>query len=245
VSDEIPKLYSNLEEWWPSLSAPADYAEEAGFYRQILEDAVHPRTVLELGSGGGNNASHLKRHFQLTLVYRSPQMLAVSRRLNPECEHVSGDMRYVRLGREFDAVFIHDAIMYLTTEADLALAIETAFMHCRSGGAALFVPDCFKEGYADHTDHGGHDGPDRSLRYLEWGHDDDPADDVFVVDFAIMLRAEPEPVRLIHDRHVYGLFGRERWLALCRQAGFRPEIRTVVHSDLAPVESEVVVCRKP
>ena len=75
--------------------------------------------MLELGSGGGNNASHLKRRFQLTLVDRSPEMLAVSRRLNPECEHVEGDMRTVRLGRTFDAVFVHDAIAYITTEDDL------------------------------------------------------------------------------------------------------------------------------
>src|SRR3972149_1508073 len=62
-----------------------------------------PHTVLELGSGGGNNASHMKAHFKLTLVDRSPAMLAVSRALNPECEHLEGDMRTLRLGRGFDA----------------------------------------------------------------------------------------------------------------------------------------------
>ena len=90
--------------------------------------------VLELGSGGGNNASHLKAHFRLTLVDRSPQMLAVSRRLNPECEHVEGDMRSVRLGRTFDAVFVHDAIAYMTTEDDLRAVFATAFEHCRPAG---------------------------------------------------------------------------------------------------------------
>jgi SAM-dependent methyltransferase len=245
MSQRTPKLYDDLAVWWPLLSAPAEYAQEAGFYRQILEDACHPRTVLELGSGGGNNASHLKRHFSLTLVDRSSGMLAVSRALNPECEHIQGDMREVRLDREFDAVFVHDAVMYLTTERDLGLAIETAFVHCRRGGAALLVPDWFRESYSNYTDRGGHDGPDRSLRYLEWVHDEDPADDVFTVDFAIMLRTKGEPVRLIHDHHVCGLFARARWLAACRRAGFRPEIMTVVHSELAPQESEVILCRKP
>lgn len=55
----------------------------------------------------------------LTLVDRSPEMLAVSFALNPECEHVVGDMRDMRLGRVFDCVLIHDAICYLTTEAEL------------------------------------------------------------------------------------------------------------------------------
>jgi SAM-dependent methyltransferase len=238
-------LYDDLAAWWPLLSAPSEYAEEAGFYRRILDDACRPRTVLELGSGGGNNASHLKHHFSLTLVDKSRQMLAVSRALNPECEHIHGDMRDVRLGREFDAIFVHDAVMYLTTERDLALAIETAFVHCQRGGAALLVPDCFRETYSNYTDRGGHDGPDRSLRYLEWCHDEDPADDVFTVDFAIMLRKTGQPVRVVHDRHNCGLFARDRWLALCRQAGFQPEITTVVHSDLAPQESELILSRKP
>ena len=46
-------------------------------------------------------------------------MLALSATLNPECEHLEGDMRTLRLGRTFDVVFIHDAISYLTTEDDL------------------------------------------------------------------------------------------------------------------------------
>ncbi len=60
-------------------------------------------------------------------------MLAVSLRLNPECESVEGDMRTVRLGRQFDCVFIHDAIVYMTTGADLRRAIQTAFVHCEPG----------------------------------------------------------------------------------------------------------------
>jgi hypothetical protein len=31
---------------------------------------------------------------------------------------VEGDMRTTRLGRQFDAVFVHDAVCYMTTEAD-------------------------------------------------------------------------------------------------------------------------------
>lgn len=242
---EPTKLYTELASWWPLLSAPEDYAEEAEHYRQIFVDACRPRTVLELGSGGGNNASHLKKHFHLTLVDRSPEMLAVSRGLNPECQHHQGDMRHVRLHRTFDTVFVHDAVMYLTTERDLALGIETAFIHCRPGGAALFVPDCFRETFAARVTVGGHDGQDRALRYLEWTHDADPSDDVFTVDFAIMLRAVGQPVRTVHDHHVFGLFERDRWLRLCREAGFEPEIRTIVHSDMDPDGSEVIVCRKP
>lgn len=40
-------------------------------------------------------------------------------------------MRTVRLGRTFDAVFVHDAVDYMTSEDDLRHVIETAFVHCR------------------------------------------------------------------------------------------------------------------
>src|ERR671918_2051205 len=139
----MPKLYDELASWWPLLSAPADYEEEAAFYAQTLIDASErrPRSVLELGSGGGSNASHMKSHFAMVLVDPSEGMLAVSRALNPECEHLLGDMRSVRLGRQFDAVFVHDAVCYMTTEADLNAAMRTAAAHCAPGGVVLFSPD--------------------------------------------------------------------------------------------------------
>jgi SAM-dependent methyltransferase len=166
-------LYTELADWWPIFSKPEDYAEEAAFYhRQMISAAQRPVVeVLELGSGGGNNASHLKQFFRMTLVDLSTDMLAVSRVLNPECEHIQGDMRALRLGREFDAVFIHDAIDYMTSLEDLGQAIRTAYLHCRPGGVAVFAPDHTRESYRPSTDHGGHDGEGRAIRYLEWDWD--------------------------------------------------------------------------
>ena len=153
------RLYQELAEWWPLLSSPEEYSDEAAFYASVLKEACDPTDVLELGSGGGNNASHMKAEFRLTLVDSSEEMLAVSRRLNPECEHAVGDMRTVRLGRTFDAVFVHDAICYMTTEEDLRATFETAYVHCAPGGAAVFCPDYVRETFRPGTAHGGHDGP--------------------------------------------------------------------------------------
>lgn len=218
------KLYSSLADWWPLLSSPADYADEAKEYWKIMSaHAKRPiRTMLELGCGGGNNAVHLKNHCRMTLTDLSPQMLAVSRELNPECEHIEGDMRTLRLGREFDAVFVHDAIMYLRTENELRQAMAAAFAHCVPGGAVLFAPDCTKEDWSPCTDHGGHDAADggRSLRYFEWTIDPDPSDTQFTVDMVYLLREPGGRLHVEHERHLFGLFPKATWLRLLEGAGF-------------------------
>jgi SAM-dependent methyltransferase len=243
----MPKMYDELAAWWPLLSPPEEYQEEAAFYARTLAAACPdpPWTVLELGSGGGNNASHLKASFSMVLVEPAPGMRALSAALNPECEYVAGDMRTVRLEREFDAVFVHDAICYMTTESDLRLAIETAFVHCKAGGAALFAPDHVRENFSPATDCGGSDGPDRGLRYLEWMWDPDPADSTYVVDYAYLLRLPDGAMRVEHDRHVEGLFSREEWLRFLSEAGFDARVVPLEHSDLEPGSHELFVARKP
>ena len=226
VSD-LPKLYSELSSWFHLLSSPPDYAEEADFARKLIVEAsaTAPTTLLELGSGGGNNASHLKAHFSLTLVDLSQGMLDLSRRLNPECEHIQADMKTLRLARTFDAVFIHDAIMYMTSEEDLRLALQTAGQHCKPAGVLLVMPDMIKETFVSLTTHGGHDsntGDTRSIRYIAWTFDPDPSDTTYTVDFAYLLREGSAPVRVVHDTHVFGIFPRATWLESFRAAGFEP-----------------------
>ncbi len=218
------RFYGDLAVWWPLISPPEEYEEEAAFAATVLGSASMPVTdVLELGSGGGHNAVHLKASFAMTLVDLSEEMLDVSRRLNPECDHHQGDMRTVRLGRVFDAVFVHDAIDYMATEADLGRAMETAFVQCRPGGVAVFVPDRTTETFEPETDHGGTDAEDgRGVRFLDWSWDPVPDDGWAVTEYAFLLRDADGFVRVAHESHRLGLFGRQVWLRLLREAGFEP-----------------------
>jgi SAM-dependent methyltransferase len=234
------KLYDELAEWWPIMASPAEFREEALFFDRLLTKSSHPspRTVLDLGSGSGNNAFHLKAHFAMTLVDRSPQMLAVNRMLNPECEHIQGDIRTLRLGRTFDAVFVHDAVCHMTTESDLFAVMETAFAHCRPGGIALFVPDELRETFVPGTDHGGSDREDRSVRYVQWTTDPDPDDTEILVDFGILLLDEHGVMRVVHERQTHGLFARAVWLRLLRKVGFTASV--VSHERIR----DLFLCRR-
>ncbi|GIG00378.1 class I SAM-dependent methyltransferase [Catellatospora citrea] len=220
------RFYGELARWWPLISPVADYAEEAAFAAQLLRSASIPvREVLELGSGGGHNAVHLREHFEMTLSDLSAEMLDVSRRLNPDCAHHVGDMRTLRLGRAFDAVFLHDAVSYMTTEDDLRQAIATAYAHCRPGGVAVLLPDETTQTYEPGADHGGVDGPDgRGVRFLEWSWDPDPADSWTVTEYAFLLRDADGSVRTTHETHRTGVFAREVWLRLLTEAGFTPQL---------------------
>ena len=217
------KLYHELaEEWYPLFTPVEDYAEEAGLYHEIFT-SYHKsvcRTVLELGSGGGHNAWYMKRWYQLTLSDISEHMIATSRKINPECEHIQGDMKTLRLDREFDAVFIHDAVMYMTTEEALLQAIETAYIHCKAGGMLLVSPDCTKETFAESTEEGGSDRDGKSIRWLEWSYDPDPQDSQFTVDYACLLKDTSGRVTVEHDQHLEGLFPEATWKSIFNEAGF-------------------------
>jgi SAM-dependent methyltransferase len=223
------RFYGDLAPWWPLISPPEEYAEEADFAAGLLAEGGS-RTVLELGSGGGHLASHLAGSFELTLVDLSEDMLAVSRRLNLDAAHHQGDMRTVRLGQTFDAVLIHDAIDYMITEDDLRRAIETAYAHCRPGGTVVIVPDDVRETFESRTEHGGSDADDgRGARYLEWTWDPDPNDTWVATQYTFALRSADGTVEVAHEIHRFGLFSRETWLDLLTETGFSAR----AHSEIA------------
>ncbi len=219
------RLYHDLADWWPLISPPAEYTRTARFVAAAFGLAAgEPRDVLDLGSGGGHLASQLPSRFAVTMVDLSAAMLEQSRRLNPGRPHLVGDMRTVRLGRTFDVVLAHDAIDYMTTEAELGQVIDTAFAHCRPGGVVVLVPDNTTETFRAATGYGGSDGADgRGARFLEWAYDPDPADSWTLADYAFLLRGADGAVRVVHETHRFGLFGHATWLRLLAEGGFEPQ----------------------
>ena len=219
------RLYRDLAEWWPLISPPQEYAAEAAYLATVLSSADIPvREVLDLGSGGGHVAVHLKRRLTLTLVDLSQEMLSVSGRLNPDCAHVQGDMRTIRLGRMFDAVVVHDSVDYITRSTDLRQVIETAFAHCRPGGIAVFVPDYIADTFEPVTGRGGSSdttGKKASFRERTW--DPDPADDWIQSEYEFVLRAADGTVQVVQETHRLGAFSRATWVGLLAAAGFDPE----------------------
>ena len=228
------KLYDELADWYTLLTPLADYVEEAARYRAALVAALGAgrHTLLELGAGAGHNAHYLAGDFALTLSDISPRMLNLARTSCPDATLAQGDMRTLRLGRTFDAVFAHDALCYMRTEGDLAAVFETARAHLREGGVFLVTPDHVAETFEASTEAGGSDGGGRSLRYLEWAWQRDGQRDGYVVDYTLVTR-EGEGLPALHnDRHEEGLFARATWVRLLEDAGFAVDTVAWTHSEV-------------
>ena len=219
-------LYDKLAYLWPVISPPEDYADEAVYWRNAIRESLGPgrHRLLELGVGGGHNLSHLTSEFDAAAVDISPNMLELSRGLNPTVEHHLGDMRTVRLpDRVFDAVLIHDAICYMQTEDDLRAAFATAHAHVRLGGLLLVAPDLVRDTFRPgmrlswSTERDGVD-----IHTEEVVNDADPSDTVVESHFTYTI-TERGARRVEQDIHVTGLFPISTWMALMEESGFRTD----------------------
>lgn len=246
-------MYHELTPWYALLDPPENHELEAEqFCKLLLSEMSHPPKVpclLELGSGAGHNAVWMKNRFDCTLSDISNSMLELSRKTNPECEHHQGDMQSLDLGRQFDAVLIHDAIVYMASEPALKAALANAFRHVRPGGSAIFAPDSVRESFQEQTELEEAQEGNRALRCTIWSWDEDPTDCTVQVEYGFLLR-EGKKVRLVHDRHTEGLFSVPDWLRILQEVGF--EVRTEPRSIGAEFGSEasayydqMFVCHRP
>ena len=85
----------------------------------------------------------------------------------------------------------------------------------------------------------------RGLRFVEWVWDPDPGDTHYLVDYAFLLRDRDGSARVEHDRHVEGLFTRQRWLDLLAEVGFEARSAPFVHPEVEPDRHEMFVGRRP
>jgi hypothetical protein len=119
----------------------------------------------------------------------------------------------------------------MITMGQLRQALTTAFVHCRPGGVALFVPDATAERFQPSSSHGGHDSGNRGMRYLEWTIDPDPNDGQYSFYMSYLLRTGGRVRQVELDEHVCGLFSERDWMNAIRDAGFRARKLPYEHSS--------------
>jgi ubiquinone/menaquinone biosynthesis C-methylase UbiE len=204
------------EDW---LADPEEYEQIVMVYVNLIKQAAaEPSgTLLHLGSGAGGYDTIFKRHFTVTGVDLSPGMLNKARKVHPDIEYIEGDMRTLRLNRQFDAVAIPDSIDYMTSQKDLQRTIQTAVMHLKTGGVLLVVAkteEIFQNNNFAYT--GEKDGIHVTL--LENNYINPFRPNTYEATFVYLIRQKGE-LTIHTDHHVLGLFSQATWDEVFRNAG--------------------------
>jgi len=204
------------EDW---LANPAEYEDEVMAYVDLIKRtaAEPPSILLHLGSGAGGHDRIFKRHFTVTGVDLSLGMLNKARAAHPDIEYIEGDMRTLRLNRQFDAVVIPDSIDYMASLDDLRRAIQTAVMHLKTGGVLLVVAkteETFQNNNFAYT--GEKDGIHVTL--LENNYINPFRPNTYEATFVYLIRQQGE-LTIRTDHQVLGLFSQATWDKVFNNAG--------------------------
>jgi SAM-dependent methyltransferase len=239
--EDARRLYRDLAWTWPIVSPPDDYIPEGEYFAGLIRDhsSSDVRTLLHLGCGGGHNDFTLKRHFDITGVDASENMLELARSLNPEVDYVPGDMRSVRLNRRFDAVAILDSINYMLSASDLRKAFETAYRHLRPGGVMLTIVEQTPEGFRQNsTRHWTRRQGNTEITFIENSFDPDPDDTTYESIFVLLIRRKGE-LEVEIDSHLGGIFAMDTWYEILRGVGF--EVARSDYDDPGDDEDPIAV----
>lgn len=139
------KVFDAYAAYYDLLYRDKDYAGEAAYVLGLLAaQGVRGGTMLELGCGTGRHAEQFARSgYSVHGVDLSAAMVerAARRFADDSSEHrfEVGDIRTLRLDRQFDAVVsLFHVFSYQSTNEDLDRAFHTASSHLRVGGALVF-----------------------------------------------------------------------------------------------------------
>jgi SAM-dependent methyltransferase len=144
--------FERSADFYDDLYESKDYPAEANYVDGLIQKHLpNARSVLDLGCGTGRHAvEFVEKGYGVVGVDRSPEMIAKAQvhreQLVPHIrERVTfeqGDIRDLRLGRQFDAVVaLFHVISYQVSNDDLIAAFTTTKTHLRDNG--LFIFDCW------------------------------------------------------------------------------------------------------
>jgi SAM-dependent methyltransferase len=222
-------MYSDLAWTVPLICPPEECVEETELYSKAIKEhsKIETRTLLHLGCGAGLHDYSFKRHFKVTGVDISENMLEIARRLNPEVVYHLGDMRTIKLGESFDAVAIPDSIGHMTTLEDLRKVIVTAYEHLNPGGVLLILTDIAEQFKQNNFVYTGSKG-DIEITIFENNYLPDTTATTYEATAIYLIRRKGK-LEIHADHEVIGLFKRSTWLDLLKEVGFEVKYMTVEH----------------
>jgi SAM-dependent methyltransferase len=137
-------VFNSYAAYYDLLYKEKNYKEEAAFvHQQIQQNFPGAKTILDLGCGTGKHAYELaKLGYEVTGVDLSQQMVDIAIEKTPSnlsLDFCQGDIRNIRLNRQFDAIVsLFHVMSYQVSNNDLLSAFATAKKHLNQNGIFLF-----------------------------------------------------------------------------------------------------------
>ncbi len=216
------RLYKDLSWLWPIISPPETYVDEGEILIEKIKEygGDSAKTVLNMGCGGGHLDWVLKKAFEVTSIDISRDMMALAKKLNPEVEYLYGDMRTVRMGRLFDAVVLHDAVIHMINMDELKSAFRTAYEHLKSGGFVVTYVEEWPEHFVQNrTAVSNHEKDGIEVTFIENNYDPDPSDSNYECTLVYLIRRQGR-LEIETDRMTLGIFPVADWIEAMQVAGF-------------------------
>ena len=217
------RLYNDLSWLWPLWEDVEVYKLETEQYSKLIRrySGNEVQTLLDLGCGGGKHAYHFKRYYSVTGLDISKQMLSNAQALNPDCTFHLGDMRSFDLKKEFDALFMNDAVMYITSLEDLNKTFSSAYKHLSAGGMMICPLETWQENFKqNHTSISTSKSDNLEITFIENNYDPD-TEDTSTETVLIYLIRENGKLRIENDLHITGLFSLDTWREVIKDCGFK------------------------
>ncbi len=243
VNKEL-RLYHDLAWVWQIISPVEDYVKITEFYSKMINIYAKRdvQTLLHLGCGGGHNDNIFKKHFKVTGVDISEDILYFAKKLNKEVSYLQGDMQNIRLKHQFDAIVLLDSICYMKNELELILAFETAYENLASDGVFIICPEFSKETFTQNkTTTTNHFKNGVDIVCLENYYDPNPNDTIFECTLVFLIR-ERGKFNVEVDNHICGLFPIDTWKKLLIDTGF--EIEIVEYNEPDSDNFPIYICSK-
>ncbi len=216
------QLYNDYQWVWEMISNTGDYEPLSAYVVSKINEheTRKTKTLLHLGCGSGNMDFHLKKHFEVTGVDLSAEMLASARNKNPECRYFAGDMRTFSNNSRFDAVVIPDSIDYMRSPEEMQQLFSNARKLLNPQGLLLAIvaydPDKFPQNRTT-VDTVSDKGIE--VAFIENNYTPGSEENTFEATFVILIR-DNKRLKTLIDIHTLGLFNKEVWFGQLKKAGF-------------------------
>lgn len=202
------------------LADQSDYEKEVKKYVRLIKSLAKNKvnTMLHLGCGAGGHDRYFKKYFKVTGVDLSLGMLAKAKTNNPEIEYLEGDMRTIKLNRQFDCVVIPDSIDYMSSLDDLGLALQNAAIHLKKGGIFLVVAktkEIFRDNNFVYTGKKG----DLEVTLFENNYINLYSDSTYEITMIYLIRKKGK-LKTYMENTLAGLFTEIQWANLFENYGF-------------------------